>query len=54
MMHLKKMPISISKVVAGSLLGALFLSLISPMPAANAATFNSSGLVLAPSSSAVE
>lgn len=34
------MPISISKVVAGSLLGALFLSLISPMPAANAATFN--------------
>jgi uncharacterized repeat protein (TIGR02543 family) len=40
MMHLKKTPISISKVVAGSLLGALFLSLISPMPAANAATFN--------------
>jgi len=40
MTHLKKTPISISKVVAGSLLGALFLSLISPLPAANAATFN--------------
>jgi len=40
MTQLKNKQISIIKVIAGSLLGALVLSLISPLPAANAATFN--------------